>query len=281
MSKPTISTPVIACRAISCTAVGHARCPSREERKSPKLPGWQKLRLKSKDVPVYFGENANVGVLLGEPSCGLVDVDLDAKQTCDLAGAFLPATNLVHGRASRPHSHHWYVVDPPLRPEKFADVDGSCLVEIRSTGQQTVVPPSIHPSGEIISWENEGEPSLIAGAEIRKAVAQLAAAALLVRHYPAPGGRHEATLALSSVLLQHKWSEDCASRFVTLIAKAACDEEASKRTKDVLTTAQRIIQGTTVSGRGRLIDILGRQVEIESGVGLASMNLRSLFHRSL
>ncbi len=49
------------------------------------------------------------------------------------------------------------------------------IAELRSTGAQTVFPPSTHESGEAITWENEAaEPASVDPANLLTAVAQLA-----------------------------------------------------------------------------------------------------------
>jgi len=79
--------------------------PIPHKRKSPVQPRWQNLRIKVEDIPSYFnGRSQNIGISLGEPSSGLVDVDLDAPEAIELAGHFLPPT-LTSGRASVPTSH--------------------------------------------------------------------------------------------------------------------------------------------------------------------------------
>ena len=89
-----------------------------------------------------------IGVLLGEPSGWLVDVDLDCPEAREAAERFLPPTACVTGRESSKASHRWYVADG-ARTRQFRDpVDRSMIVELRSTGAQTIVGPSIHPSGE-------------------------------------------------------------------------------------------------------------------------------------
>ena len=50
------------------------------------------------------------------------------------------------------------------------------LVELRSTGQQTVIPPSIHPSGEEVYWEQRGDAAIVQGPQLLRSVAHLAAA---------------------------------------------------------------------------------------------------------
>jgi hypothetical protein len=50
--------------------------------KDPGRPGWQNLRPTAEDIDHLFPPGAvlNVGLLLGEPSGGLVDADLDSHE---------------------------------------------------------------------------------------------------------------------------------------------------------------------------------------------------------
>src|SRR6266853_3566195 len=110
--------------------------------KSPHLRCWQRLRLTEPDLAQHFGHNdVNIGVLLGEPSAGLIDVDLDAAGAIRLARKYLPETGLIHGRAGKSRSHYWYIANPIPSPIKFSDPDGTPLIELRSTGQQTLALP--------------------------------------------------------------------------------------------------------------------------------------------
>src|SRR5215210_1506243 len=108
---------------------GFVVVPVPHGKKGPNLEGWEGLRLTPDDLPEYFnGKPQNIDLVLGRPSGGLVDVDLDAEE----AGRFLPPT-LTSGRESNPHSHWWYVV-PSAETARYKDVDGRVLVELRSTG---------------------------------------------------------------------------------------------------------------------------------------------------
>jgi putative DNA primase/helicase len=222
--------------------------------------GWPNLRLSESDLDTYFSNGNNVGILLGEASGGLVDIDLDAPEALKVADAFLPQTGRIHGRNSKPGSHRWYVCSPSPHPEKFADTDGTCLAELRSTGQQTVVPPSVHPSAERLCWERDGNPATVDGADLLRAVARVAAASLLARHWPSRGSRHEAALALHGLLLRAGWAEQEAERFVGAVALAACDEEWASRATDARTTARRIAEKGTATGRPRLAEMIGNEV---------------------
>ncbi len=149
--------------------------------KAPTLRGWPDLRLGDDDLSRHFnGKPQNLGVLLGEPSGGLVDVDLDVAEAIPLAPLFLPAT-VTFGRPSKRRSHYLYRATGATT-EKFTDpVDGAMLLELRSTGCQTVFPGSVHPSGEAIDFDGDGEiPTLAEGDFLR--ILELAAATLLVRH---------------------------------------------------------------------------------------------------
>ena len=80
---------------------GWACIPLRAGEKTPAKGGWQQLRLKEADIPASFANGENLGVLLGEPSSLLVDVDLDHDLALELADEYLPPTGAVFGRAGR------------------------------------------------------------------------------------------------------------------------------------------------------------------------------------
>lgn len=228
--------------------------------KAPVLDAWQTLRLDLDDLPRYFdGAPSNLGVLLGEPSGHLVDVDLDAPEAVALADAFLPLTRSVFGRASKPRSHREYVCEIPT--EKFADVDKgegdtAMLVEIRSTGGQTVFPGSIHPSGEAIEWAEDGEGAQVEAAELRRAVVHLACACMLARHWPGAGIRHEAALAAAGFLARAGVEDENVVKIVTAAARVADDGEWGDRKHAALDTVAAIRGGEAATGGPRLAELL-------------------------
>jgi Bifunctional DNA primase/polymerase, N-terminal len=90
---------------------GWAPIPVKYKEKEPIPSGWQDLRITANEIEHWFSEDpTNIGILLGEPSGGLVDVDLDDGDAIRFAPAFLPATPAVFGRASRRSSHRLYRV---------------------------------------------------------------------------------------------------------------------------------------------------------------------------
>ena len=178
--------------------------------KSPNSPGWQDERMGLEDVPRYFDNGQNVGVLNGRPSGWKVCADLDVAEATELAGRFMPPT-LTSGRESRPHSH-WWLISPEAKTDKFKDVDGTMLLELRSTGCQTIVAPSIHPGGDRYMWHGESGLKMahVKAAELKRCLRELATSVLIARHLlklrddgtSEGGGRHDYALALAGFLLR-------------------------------------------------------------------------------
>ena len=166
--------------------------------KGSRLDGWQDLRIKTAETEEYFVGGSNIGVLTGEPSGGLADGDMDCPEAEHAAKAIMPKT-LTSGRGSRA-THYWYV-SPGCKSYKFKDVDGDVIAEIRADGHQTIVAPSVHPSGEKIEWKNDLEPRQIDPHDLRSAVARVAVSSLIARHLP-NGGRHDLALGYAALMLK-------------------------------------------------------------------------------
>lgn len=154
--------------------------------KAPCDDGWQHLRLTEADIDGYFTDGYQLGVQDGEPSGWRVDVDLDCQEAVDLAEKYLPSTGCVTGRPSRPRSHWWYIA-VGAKNKPFRDpVTGEMIVELRSTGQQTVVGPSIHPDDQEPYDMLEGEPAVVDAADLAARVAALHEAVVLAKYGKLP-----------------------------------------------------------------------------------------------
>jgi hypothetical protein len=244
-------------------------------RKKPAIEEWQKLRLTEADLPKHFANGNNVGVLNGEPSRRLTDVDLDVPEAVAAAVDLLPPTQLVHGRPSNPFSHHWYQVTGTCKNEKFqfvgSDKRTTVLVELRSTGTQTLVPPSMHPDGEQYRWERRKSVPRVDPALLRRQVARVASCALLARHWPGQGSRDDAAMALCGMLLRGGWSVEDTDHVVQLVARIAGDDEWRNRGK-AERTARKIDAKAQVTGAPMLATLVRdgeavvRQVRIWLGL---------------
>jgi hypothetical protein len=226
-------------------------------RKGPILNSWQKLRLAEADLPVHFKAASNIGVLLGEPSGGLVDVDADCPEAVAALDSFLPATPMVHGRSGNPRSHWWYLATPVPNSRQYEDTDGSKVLEVRSTGMQTLVPPSLHPSGEQYVWTGVQTPATITGDDLLRATAATAVCALMARHWPGCGSRHKAALAWAGLLLRNGVPETDAQLLIESAARIAGDGEWRDRRAAISSTVARVADGRPVSGGPTLADLLG------------------------
>ncbi|MFO1043947.1 MAG: bifunctional DNA primase/polymerase [Planctomycetaceae bacterium] len=139
--------------------------------KSPVINGWIDLRIAS---PEEFpnGRN-NIGVILGQASSGLICVDLDDPTAVILAPRYLPQTGLIAGRSSEPFNHYFYRVSGPFKKREFKHkATSQKFIEILGDGQQVVVGPSVHPSGDTYS-DLIGEPAGIDADELIDAVGRL------------------------------------------------------------------------------------------------------------
>ena len=186
--------------AVAYTRRGWRVVPIPHRSKKITAKRWQQWRLDEDALPEHFSGPRNVGVLLGEPSNWLVDVDLDHPRAVELADEYLPATDAVFGRSSALRSHRLYIVTAPVATKKHRSKSAGMLVELRSTGMQTVFPPSVHESGEPIAWDQDDpQPTPPEPAEVDpevlldavKALADRVKVELGEKPAPRPGGAHE------------------------------------------------------------------------------------------
>ncbi|WP_438020697.1 bifunctional DNA primase/polymerase [Sorangium sp. So ce315] len=263
MSAPHLNgAAVVAARehAAAYLGAGWVPVPVPFREKAPSGEAWQTRTLDEarasfdRDFPP--GMTMNVGVLLGMPSTGLVDVDLDCDEAVPFADLLLPPT-ATFGRTGRQGSHRLFLCEvktaqfrDPLRVRDRAQ-DKAMIVEIRSDGAQTVFPGSTHVSGEPITFEGSELPQAIDAGVLRVRVGRIAAGVLLARYWPG-GGRHEMQLALAGALLRSGWDPDLALEFLCLVCGLAGDEDRAKRETTVRGTMTKIEAGERVTGWGTL-----------------------------
>jgi putative DNA primase/helicase len=239
---------------------GIAIIPIPRGQKSPNRRHWQHERWAVEDIPRCWSNGQGIGVLTGEPSGWLVDVDLDCSEAVEIARRFLDPT-LTSGRESAPDSHWWYRSEG-VRSMSFEDLGGpeaEMILEIRSNGRQTLVAPSRHPSGERYAWSNSGLQFRDAQAGLLvRACRELATAALVGRSLPS-GGRHRIGLSLAGFLLRRSLEPETVEK----IMHAAWDvagfpSERARREAHadieaiVRDTAAGLEEGSEVSG-GRVL----------------------------
>lgn len=241
---------------------GWSVLPIPSGRKAPEVKDWVTRTFAEED----FQADDNIGIRLGEPSGNLVDVDLDCPEAVLAARTIMIPTPRMHGRESVGVSHYWYTSDIP-KSERWLDTDGKVLVELRSTGGQTVVPPSLHPSGERLFWLVDGQRSDLPGAVppavepdlLRLAARSTATAALLARHWPS-GNRHNTASYLAGFLAARNLAAKEIEDIIRVAATIARDEEVEDRARVARDTVKTFDAGAKTAGGPMLEACVGKEV---------------------
>jgi predicted P-loop ATPase len=243
--------------------------------KKPKGNSWEQLRIDAASVPSHFnGSASNIGAMLGisiAGTAGVADVDLDAPESLAVASALLPASGFVFGHESKPASHWFYLVNPPVHLRQFRDpLTKAVLVELRGTkkngtiGLQTVLPGSTHGSGELIAFE-EGHDSAPASVEpdnLIFAASAVAAGALLCRYWPA-SGRHDSMLALAGALARNGWLVNDALKFCRAVYTAVPTHDpaaVSRVDSEVNDSFDKVAAGEPATGFPSLTEHIDEKV---------------------
>lgn len=225
--------------------------PLRPHSKRPKNTDWTKLRLDGAKLRKAFKVGDNIGALWGEPSKHATDLDLDLEQACLVAPHILPET-FIYGRRDKPRSHYVYRC-PGAETKKWQIGRGSdigTVVEIRSTGAQSVLPPSIHPDGDRYHIENDVEFFDISKGELERYGDEVAIAAIFTLFYPQSGSRHDYVHACTGTLCHAEWSEEKVRRVMAAVLSVIQlqDDELKDRLGSVVNTIEHYKIGDRVQG---------------------------------
>ena len=245
--------------------------------KRPKGDAWQTLRVTETTVAQFFnGADQNVGVLMGEASGGLTDVDLDTIEAVRAAPYFLRST-LCFGHASKPRSHWlyksslWQTEDKAVIQYKFCTGTGKArteemILELRTggggMGAQTVFPGSVHELDEPIAWDDAVAIAQAEGGDLKQRCARAASAALLAAHFPSKGARHDAGLTLGGFLFRCAFERPVAEMFAEAVTIAS--GQPREKVKDVRKAASEAwdeaSQGGSARGFPALAETFGKDV---------------------
>jgi len=260
------------------TKYGMSVIPVPRQSKNPDLGGWQNLRITEEELPKYFdGSPQNISWLPGEPSNGLVDIDIDSYEALMIAEICCPKTHLIYGRKGKPRSHRIVrsvplpdsiigksvlkLEDPSIKGKVDEHGRSACIVELRTTRCHTVLPGSTHEdTGENIEWDEEGTPTSYAPDYLIHSLKIWAAAALLGRHMPGKGSRQDATLAICGGLFRLWQDKDKVKEFLSLVLKVSGDEEYDARMQCVNTTERQIFEGRNYTGWKTLTEYIDKRV---------------------
>lgn len=281
--------------AVEAFRRGFTPVPIRAGSKAPYGSGWQNMKFASEEqVRASFKQYAakgapGLGIALGAPSNGLVDVDIDHPAAWRLRHHFLPSTPMESGRPGNAHSHRWYIDKnfDPNASESFYGLQAlrryhlpskEVTIEYRSTGGQSVVPPTIwYPkkgmpgfpeqywweSPDRSGWGGEQGPAIVDGRELAVQVVLTHLGAVLLDAWPGAGSRHDAYLALAGGLLRfgddvHPFWEQNLPVLIDALAQVTNDDDASTRVSETMgSTLKKLRAGDKVQGFPSLAEIIG------------------------
>ena len=188
--------------------------------KGPKTKDWTQRTYGLHD----YHEGQRVGIMTGTqiaPGCYLHDVDIDWTEGANIALAFLPTTDFVFGRESKPVSHCFYTLPEPIPTFKYEDIDKTSLIEIRGSkangeiGFQTMVPPSewtkaesdghgtVTVRREQLIFQKNGTPAHVNTTTVlREKVCYSAIGMILAKHLGVNGFGHDPRMAWAGFLLR-------------------------------------------------------------------------------
>ena len=255
--------------------------------KGPRARGWQNSTV----PPQQFAAGDNIGIILGARAGGLVDLDLDTPAARLIARRLLPegwlrwsAGRAGHGRGT---PGHYFVIirDLPLDFTRRALNDQppagkpTNVLEMRASRHQTMMPPSVHPSGEIIEWTDESwirdpkaMPPAVPFDDWQARAEEIWQIARIANRW-GEGIRHDATAAVAGWLYHQGIELNRAREIVRAICDATGDDESGDRIRAVEDTYQRAEAGHPVKGLRALETLLGPKT-IAGGRDVRSSQLR-------
>ena len=176
--------------------LGLTPCPVFPRSKRPVHGNWPQTDRSQVVEPFEMDPDYNIGIVLGDASGGIVDVDVDAPSACRLAPFTPPSTDLRFGRSGKPNSHFIYRCISPGKTQQFRHpLTKEMIIEFRANGAMTVFPGSIHKeTGELIEFE--GDPGVARETdreELLRHCSLVAIGSVVVERW-APGSRHKLAL---------------------------------------------------------------------------------------
>lgn len=213
-----------------------------------------------------------------------IDIDSDAPFLLDALDAFLPPCGHIWGRPSRPKTHRVYAVregvfDPAVIPllRRLKRID-EAKIEMRgghqSRGEYSLLPGSIHPSGEPYEWHDLGAAksslSVVPIEDLTSAIRMAGAVAVVGAHW-VEGIRNDLLMAMAGFLhrisciavnAEHDgfyMNQDQSRRLVEVILDLTDDDPEDKNAR--LTTFDRTWdkgeKGVPVTGATTIAEITG------------------------
>lgn len=236
-------------------------------KKNPVGNNW--LSQPARDQEDFVGHN-NIGIALGEHSAGLTDIDIDHPDLLEVAPVFLPATPAKFGRYYGKQTQslaHWLYRSNGNKTFKLA-YHGKTIIEVRSTGGQTVFPPSFIFDDkslwdlDLVCWD--GGPKVSApninevpeiDFEYLKSCVTLLFASVQAASYFKKTGFHDGMLAWAGMLAKAGYSEEDTLKSTMWIAEESGQEDRKDREQGVRDTYKKVCAGDYNNDDTRILGI--------------------------
>lgn len=204
-----------------------------------------------------FTGHHNIGIALGSRSNGLADIDIDDAELLEAAPVFLPKTEAKFGRYYGKETQslaHWLYRAPAEKSYKLT-YHGQTLIEVRSTGGQTVFPPSFVYDKDLseldlVCWDGGPKataPDIESLAEVSfeylvSCVNLLAASVKTARHFK-KSGFHDGMFSWAGMLAKAGYSEEDTLKSTLWIAEQSGQEDLKDREQGVRDTHKKVLSG--------------------------------------
>ena len=223
-----------------------------EHSKKPLVSDWPN---NGKTLTDAEAESKNIGLLLDKKS-GILDVDLDCMAAKALADVILPEPVVKFDRGSSDSGHYLFKASSFGPRKSFnANKSGSTLVELRGDGAQTMIPPSVHPNGNKLSFTALNEAAnAVEYADLLKAVNLLAACSEIAQSWQ-EGLRHDLAMAFSGLARKQDLNANLVMQIVQRICQINDDTEEKDRLNTVRSTFSKPIDD--LIGYKGLVECLG------------------------
>lgn len=226
------------------------------------------------DDSLWRTTQLNLGLVVGPKANGPGDGDLDCPEAIFLAPYFFPPTPGVFGRESKRRSHLLYLVDDEELPKiTFMDPmrkgKDQGILELRGDGgHQTVLPGSVHESGELIEWDQEigsRAPVLprVSASVLIRAAQMTATAVLIARHLWNPGSRNDVSNALCGMFQRLGWSLEDTERMIQAVMDFTGDEDGRMRLITARNTYNKAERGAKTTGSTKLKEITAAPLVVD------------------
>lgn len=240
--------------------------PLHEGTKRPRGKNWQHLRLVSDEFGKAFRLGDNLGGLWGEPSNWATDFDLDLSTAPLVAEHILEEyPTFIYGRLGKEWSHYIFrCVGAVTKKWQIQGKDElGMVVEIRSTGAQSVLPPSKHPEGGRYFIHVDEFFFEIVKRDLEALGDEIAIASVFLYFYPEKGahGRHDYVHACTGALCHAKWKRDKIIRVMQAVLREVADEdeEIKDRMGSVVNTIQHAEDDDHIKGLTSLEEFTTRK----------------------